>query len=88
MEYSSSSDDEIPDISTLKPYDWEPCFEEGETELSCDVNVDREQKNARCGNIDWCSCKKCRIMASENESLCCYDNNEVPEEFFQGMKIV
>ena len=38
----------------------------------------------RIGNTNWCQCGLCQPMKSEDESLCCLDTNEVPDDSFGG----
>ena len=89
-EHSSSdvttdSDDEIPNFANLKPYDFEPTCEP-RYEVSKDNNKENN-KIYRAGNTDWCLCGKCKVMATEEESCCCMETNEVPEKYFEGILI-
>ena len=79
----SGSEESLPDIAMLKPYDFEPVIkdltiEEDQTETNENIRV------SRVGNNSWCLCGKCEAMESEAESLCCLDTNEVPEDYFEG----
>ena len=81
-ESEEESDDSIPDISGLKPYDFEPEIPYVEDETIDKVN--QNQKPSRIGNVNWCTCGECKPMESETESFCCLDTNEVPDEYFEG----
>ena len=82
-----SSDESLPDITKLKPYDHEPaCLPRSEDDLEDISRDDKQTKNtSRIGNTDWCLCGNCKSMETYSESLCCLDTNEVPEELFEGI---
>ena len=47
---------------------------------------DCRPRNTRIGNIDWCVCSKtCEAMMTETESLCCKEENDIPDELFKGI---
>ena len=46
------------------------------------------EEHGRIGNTDWCQCSECKPMTTYMESLCCQDNNEVPEELFEEQKCI
>ena len=69
----------ILDISGLKPYDFEPEIPFVEEEVN-----EESKKTTRVGNVDWCTCRECKAMDTDTESLCCLDTNEVPDEHFEG----
>ena len=80
---SSDSEDSLPDIGSLKPYDFEPEIPYAEEEQK----YERKQSIlslSRIGNTHWCTCGECKPMETEAESLCCLDTNEVPNEYFEG----
>ena len=82
----SVSDISLPDVTKLKPYDFEPeasSSEEDNIDISNDDSSDEEK--SRIGNVDWCVCGKCRPMQTFTESLCCRDTNEVPDDLFEGL---
>ncbi|XP_066922307.1 P2X purinoceptor 7-like [Clytia hemisphaerica] len=85
----TSSDNEcsLPDLNSLKPYDFEPEIPSVSEEEEIDQPSENKSKS-RIGNTDWCECGECRPMDTETESLCCLDTNEVPEEYFEGKKCV
>lgn len=80
---NTDSDESLPDIAALKPYDHEPvcnprCYNDNKS--SDDL------ESTRVGNTKWCLCKKCEPMQTDTESICCQETNEVPEELFEGNK--
>ena len=44
-----------------------------------------EQQEFRTGHTNWCSCEKCKAMLTDEESLCCRDTNDIPDNYFQGL---
>ena len=88
---SSSSDNEsLPDITKLKPYDFEPVRSPGESNVSSSESEEDSSDGSetleqeRIGNVDWCECGRCKPMLTYTESLCCKDTNEIPVELFEG----
>ena len=82
----SVSDISLPDVTKLKPYDFEPeasSSEEDNIDISNDDSSDEEK--SRIGNVDWCVCGKCRPMQTFTERLCCRDTNEVADDLFEGL---
>ena len=84
MESDASSDEknsdrefyEIPVGEQLRPYDFEPIPSsqpQNEPDTQTYSENDIEQPARRSGNNSWCRCGKCRIMDTEEESLCCHD---------------
>lgn len=88
----NDSDMDIPELSTLKPYDHEPTRPLSHSPSpslsppsSPESIENKEQEEVgRIGNTNWCQCGKCRPMETFEESLCCRDTNEIPDEKFQG----
>ena len=91
-DYSSShgdSDDdtfeiEIPIGGELRPYDFEPIphvQSTGTVNVQTQSGIDLEPSPPRIGNILWCTCGKCRAMETEEESICCRDEN-LPERYY------
>ena len=80
---------EIPDLKTLKPYDFEPLVKDI-TSIQNDQNCKAASKaeTKRKGTKTWCQCGYCEAMESEAESLCCLDTNEVPCDYFEGKKCI
>ena len=65
----SVSDISLPDVTKLKPYDFEPeasISDEDNIDISNDDSSDEEK--SRIGNVD-----------------CCRDTNEVPDDLFEGL---
>ena len=88
---SSISDEESLEsfIGLLKPFDFEPEYAEGE-DISPKVTQENSivftkslvSQDSRIGNNEWCTCGGlCRSMETANESLCCCDTNEIPDNF-------
>ena len=89
METSSDeSDGEVCNLveRDLTPYEFEPIpilpsavvqSSEG-SEGSINISLVEQRK----GNTTWCRCGNCRVMESEEESICCRD--DVPEAYFDG----
>ena len=81
-----NEDMETPDFNTLRPYDHEPTRILGRSP-SPSVSPSKATKGAsRIGNTEWCMCGKCQAMETEEESLCCRDTNEIPDEKFSGKR--
>ena len=62
-----SGEESFPDITKLKPYDFEPVRSPGESNLSSsgseeDSSDDSEaEEQQSIGNADWCKCSRCII---------------------------
>ena len=83
---NSESETELPNFSILKPFDMEPrkkVSDEHHAEYKCQPkDVLSEQK---VDNNSWCECRRFfKPMETEEESLCCRDNSEIPEENCNG----
>ena len=75
-------------INTLVPFDMEPRkkIDDKNFELGADSFEDHLLTTNRIGNIKWCKCgERCQAMKTEEESLCCRDTNEIPDDNFKGM---
>ena len=46
---------------------------------------DSEEDSRRTGNTIWCSCGKCKSKATDAESICCLDKDEILESHFDGI---
>ena len=85
MDSSSDSDEgDLPDISSLKPFCFEPEISLEEQQNISDDSSDSERfeefVESRIGNNYWCPCGgHCKPMGTNAESLCCRDNNEIPD---------
>ncbi|XP_065900520.1 P2X purinoceptor 7-like isoform X1 [Dysidea avara] len=67
--------------SEVMPYRFEPVYEsrleEREESFSL-LAVEREETEAdRVGNIDWCRCGHCIVMATQRESICCKEIEQI-----------
>ncbi|XP_057296270.1 P2X purinoceptor 7-like [Hydractinia symbiolongicarpus] len=94
----SSSSSDVSDVEFnedeefgLSPFMFEPERSQSEVAAALEAlgnNVGAKNCNVeagnRVGNVEWCQCKKCKIMVTETESLCCRDNNDIPDGHFQG----
>ena len=56
---------------------------EGEGEINSIIKP-FEEETKRVGNVEWCLRGCCKPMESEEESVCCGEENAIPVEFFQG----
>ena len=79
-EESDSDEDFLQD--NLKPFDFEPAYPPSIQFLS-DNDVDEEITDGRKGNTNWCLCGHYQAMGIEAESLCCRDNNDIPDNHFE-----
>ena len=79
-------------MSRVQPFQFEPscppCKEPIDQEES--ESGDTNQQDAR-GRIEWCSCKKCEAMATEEDCFCCQELAELNQKFdesglFRGQK--
>ena len=85
------SDTEDIDLTSLRPYDFEPeTSAESNTDSGSDnveYEVHSEERNLeRIGNINWCECNCCRSMNTYQESICCRE--DVPGDFFGAHKCI
>ena len=83
---NSKSEVELPDFSTLKPFDMKPrkkVNDKNYAEYKCQPkNVLSKQ---RVGRDSCCNCGRfCKPMETEEESLCCRGNSKIPEENYNG----
>lgn len=85
---SSDEENTVPDISALKSFSFEPemSLEEQDKFLSSNHEDEVIQKEGnRIGNNNWCKWGgHCRPMSLFSESLCCKDNNEIPDDYFES----
>ncbi|CAH3176616.1 unnamed protein product [Porites lobata] len=69
-------------MSRVQPFQFEPscppCKEPIDQEES--ESGDTNQQDAR-GRIEWCSCKKCEAMATEEDCFCCQELAELNQKF-------
>ena len=76
---SISSENEIPDLNSLKPFEFEP-------KTNIDDEVEGiENKVKRIGNSEWCECsKQYKPMKTYTKSLCCREGNDITERYFES----
>ena len=91
MSDSDSSESSLQEDYGIKPYMFEPkrTPEEKEKvlkELKAAKQIGNQclLETIRVGNKEWCLCSMCRCMPTEIESLCCRENNDIPDDLFQG----
>ena len=83
--YEEDSDEEIPNISALKPFCFEPelptewqekQIENAGSSIQGASETEESMEEDRIGNNKWCLCGGyCRPMQTVSESLCCRDTN-------------
>ena len=81
--------DEEGNVLGLSPFMFEPERSEEEAQvlmvkLNTETHIE-EQQESRTGHTNWCSCEKCKAMLTDEESLCCRDTNDIPDNHFQGL---
>ena len=84
---SDFSENEIPDLNYLKPFEFEPkkIIEDTNFSGSDDEEEGMEDKVKRIGNSKCCKCsKQCKPMKTYTESLCCRESNDILERYFEG----
>ena len=85
---SDFSENEIPNLNSLKPFEFKPKTSIeyiNSSSSSDDEEKGTEDKVKRIGNSEWCgSSKQCKPMKSYTESLCCQEGNDMPERYFEG----
>lgn len=69
----------------IQPYAFEPrreIFEENsDSESSNDSEeMESDQNEMRAGNVSWCTCQQCRVMPTEQESICCQEMGELNQK--------
>ena len=76
---SDSSENEILDLNSLKPFELEP-----KTNID-DEEEGIEDKVKRIENSEWCECsKQCKPMKTYTKSLCCREGNDIPERYCES----
>ena len=84
---SDFSENEIADLNSLKPFEFEPKtnIEDINNSSSDDEEEGIEDKVERIGNGEWCECsKQCKPMKTYPESLCCRERNDILERYLEG----
>ncbi|XP_045108740.1 uncharacterized protein LOC123503240 [Portunus trituberculatus] len=59
--------------------------EEEGGELSPLIPGPGEEKKPRVGRLDWCHCRNCTRMSTEEESLCCHEDEEAWGRILEGV---
>ena len=79
-------------MSGVQPFQFEPSYPPCQEPIDQEESEsgDTNQRDAR-GRIEWCSCKKCEAMATEEECFCCQELAELNQKFdesglFRGQK--
>lgn len=72
--------------TNLRPYDFEPVPSNHSPQRRDNNNMLPSQ--TRKGHTSWCICGKCKSMETEEESKCCREADEVPEEYFGCHKCI
>ena len=78
--YNSDDSDSslsIPDITKLKPYDFEPVASSSDDGFPTSSTQEKSSLDIRIGNTSWCLYGKCFSMDTNAESLCCRDTNKI-----------
>ena len=42
--------------------------------------MDSDHDETRAGNVSWCTCKECRVMPTEQESICRQEMGELNQK--------
>ena len=82
---SDFSENELPDLNSLKPFELEPKTNIGDINSSSidDKEEVIEYKVKRIGNSEWCECiKQCKPKKTYTESVCCQERNSIPDRCF------
>ena len=63
----------LPGFSKLRPCIYETCISKASMSDTClgKESSDTEEDSSIVGNTLWCSCVKCRVVATDAQSLCC-----------------
>ena len=79
---SDFSENEIPNLNCLKPFEFKPKANIGDiNSSSSDDEEDIEYKVKQIGSSKWCS-KQFKPMKTYTESLCCQERNDIPDTAF------
>ena len=84
---SDFSENEIPSLNSLKPFEFEvkTTIRDINSSSSDDKEEGIEDKVKWIGNSQWCKCsKQCKPIKTYTESLCCREKNDIPERCFKG----
>ena len=69
----------------IQPYAFEPRREVSEGDNDSESSdesqeMDSDHEDIRAGNVSWCTCKECRVMPTERESVCCQEMGELNQK--------
>ena len=78
------SENEIPDLNSLTPFEFEAKTNIGDINSSSSNDAEViEDKVNWIRNSEWCEfSEQCKPMKTYTESLCCQERNEIPERRF------
>ena len=73
--------------------------DEGENDEDNDEDEEEDEKdeegadnvgiiNERAGNKDGCTCGECQVMENYNESICCPEQESIPDEHYEGVNLI
>ena len=77
------------DASKLTPFNFEPLLsssDEDEYHTAEEGELRNEKRISRLDNLNWCKCRKCVVMETNLECICCQELNEVSDEKLEGKK--
>ena len=83
---SDLSENEAPDLNSLKSFEFEPKTNIGDINSSSsdDEEEGTEDKVKRIGKSECCNCsKQCKPMKTYAESLSCRERNDLPKRYFE-----
>ena len=83
---NSESETELPDLSTLKPFDMEPRKKASDENYAEYKSQPKDVlSKQRVGHNSWCKCGGfCKPMETEEESVCCRYNSKFPEKNYNS----
>ena len=87
-EESETSDDEyFSDFAKLQLLMSEPSVPNNSMKENCPWKElpDLEEDTSKIGNTLWCSCGKCKPLATHTKSICCLYKYEICESYFKGI---
>lgn len=69
----------------IQPYAFEPRRQFVEESDDSDnsgesEDIESDHDEVRAGNVSWCTCKHCRAMSTDRESICCSEMGELNEK--------
>ncbi|XP_069102092.1 uncharacterized protein [Argopecten irradians] len=73
----SDCDTDYTQEDGIQPYQFEPIIESNASDSESDAENDPDED--RLGNTDWCRCRRCHIMTTLSECVCCDELMRVQE---------